>query len=716
MAEQRTISRRDFIKVSSATGAGLVIGFYLPAKNRLLATGIDTQKPFQPNVWIAVNPDNSVTLTVGRSEMGQGVRTSLPMIIAEEMNLDWSQVRVVQASAHPDRYGSQSTGGSQSIRKFWEPLRKAGATAREMLLQAAAKQWKVDKSECYTEDGAVIHRNSGKKLSYGDLTKSTAKLPIPKQISLKNTDEFRLIGKNIPRTDTVEKVDGTARFAMDIKIPGMVHATVVRCPVFGGRLKSFDAKEAMGMNGVLDVFKVEKGLAIVAESTWKTFEARRSVEISWDEGPNTDLDSSRIDEMLITRSKRKGAAGRKEGNAEKALKESARVVEAVYEAPFQAHATMEPMCCVADVKSDTCRVWAPTQSPQHAQKDAAKIAGLPLEKVELNVTFLGGGFGRRSFNDFVSDAVEISKRVAKPVKLLWTREDDMQHDYYRPVSRHILRGGLNEQGDVIALAHRVVAPSIIFSNYVTFPVPFKEKLDKVALEGAKDIAYNIPNILVDYKMTNTAIPVGWWRSVYDSQNAFASECFIDELASAAGEDPFKFRLELLSDSPRDAGVLRLAAEKSDWDTKAPIGRYRGISCHASFGSYVAQVAEVSLRSDSVTVHRVICAVDCGQVVNPSIVETQIESGIVYGLCATLKGEITIEKGRVVQSNFHDFPLLQIDEMPKIEVYVMDSSEPPTGVGEPGLPPIAPAVANAVFAATGKRVRKLPIRMGDLPGA
>ena len=716
MAEQTTISRRDFIKVSSAAGAGLVIGFYLPAKNRLLAAGIESQKSFEPNVWIAINTDNSVTLTVGRSEMGQGVRTSLPMIIADEMDLDWSQVQVSQAPAHPDRYGSQSTGSSRSVRTLWTPLRKAGATAREMLLEAASRQWMVNKSECYTENGAVIHSKSERKLAYGDLTTSAAKLPVPPKVSLKSAEEFTIIGKNIPRTDTPQKVDGTATFAMDIEIPGMVHATVVRCPIFGGKLKSFDSRKAMQIDGVLDVFEIEEGLAVVAESTWNSFEGRKAVDIIWDEGATGDLDSSKIDEMLISRSKKKGAVGRKAGNAKRALSESAKIIDAVYEAPFQAHATMEPMCCVADVRNDMCKIWAPTQLPQRAQKDAAKITGLPIEKVELNVTFLGGGFGRRSFNDFVSDAVEISKRITKPVKLLWAREDDMQHDYYRPVSRHILKGGLNEHGDVTALTHRVVAPSIIFSSYVTFPVPFREKLDKVALKGAKDVAYNIPNILVDYKMANTAIPVGWWRSVYDSQNAFATECFIDELATAAEKDPFEFRLELLSNSPRDAGVLHLAAEESGWNTKPPIGRYRGISCHASFGSYVAQVAEVSVENDDLRVHRVVCAIDCGQVVNPSIVKAQMESGIVYGLSATLKGEITIERGRVAQSNFHDFPLLRIDETPEIEVYLVNSSEPPTGVGEPGLPPIAPAVANAVFAASGKRIRRLPIRMGDLPGA
>ena len=714
MANRTVINRRDFIKVVSTTGAGLAIGFHLPFKNRVQAATLASNNTFKPNAWVTLYPDELVTITVSKSEMGQGVWTSLPMIIAEEMELDWTKVQIEQAPVDKERFGRQGTGGSYSIRGSWDKMRKAGAIGKDMLLNAGAHNWSVPKKECYAEKGFIFHQPSGKKLSYGDLSMKAATLDIPKEVALKDPSDFRIIGKELPRKDTPLKVNGSAQFAMDIDLPNMVYAFIVRCPIFGGKLKSINDTKAREIEGVLDVFAVENGVAIVGASTWAALRGRKALVITWDEGPNKNVDSKTIYEYLQKRGRKRGATGRRDGNAKRALNKADRVIEAVYELPFQAHATMEPMNCVVDVQSDLCRIWAPTQSPQQARKRASDITGLSINNVEVNVTFLGGGFGRRAFNDFIDDGLAVSKHMGRPVKLIWKREDDMRHDYYRPASRHVLRGGLTKNTNTTAWTHRVVAPSIIFGQMFKYPIPFKDKLDVVALEGAKDLPYEIPNIHVDYKSANTAVPIGWWRSVYHSQNAYANECFIDELAFAANMDPLQYRLQLLPDDSRNSNVLKLAAKKAGWDGSSPTGRYKGLSCHESFGSYVAQVAEVSIGKDNVViVHRVVCVIDCGQTVNPSIVEAQMESSIVYGLSATLRGEITIKKGAVVQSNFHEFEVLRMDEMPEIDVHIIKSTATPGGVGEPGLPPVAPAVANAVFAATGIRVRKLPIKPEDL---
>jgi len=714
MAEKTDINRRDFLKIASAAGTGLAIGFYLPFKNKILAADSASGIPFSPNAWITVRPDNIVTIAVDESEMGQGVWTALPMIIAEEMELDWSKIQVIQAPVDKDRFGNQGTGGSASVRSSWEKLRKAGAVAKEMLLEAAARKWSVPKQDCYGENGLVLNRVNGKKLSYGDLSITASGLKIPDNVILKDPQDFRIIGRNIPRTDTPLKVNGTAEYAMDVDLPNMVHAFIIRCPIFGGKLQKVNDAKAKRVPGVLDIFEVENGIAVVGASTWAALQGRKTLDITWNKGPNKDLDNESIAKYFKKKSEKKGAVGRNDGNARKALKKTENIIEAVYKVPFQAHATMEPMNCVVDVQDHRCRVWAPTQFPHSAKKQAAEITGLPMDKVEIYVTFLGGGFGRRAFNDFINDGLEVSMHMGRPVKLIWMREDDMRHDYYRPASRHILKGGLSETGETIAWTHKVVAPSILFGQMFKYPVPFKDKLDVIALAGAKELAYSIPNIRVEYKSANTDVPVGWWRSVYDSQNAYANECFVDELAFGADQDPVEYRLKMLENSPRSAGVLKMASRKAGWGRRLSEDIFQGVSCHGSFGSYIAQIAEVSVQKDgSIKVHRVVCAVDCGQVVNPSIVEAQMESSIVYGLSATLNGEITIEKGGVAQSNFHEFEVLRMDKMPQVEVHIVNSKEQPGGVGEPGLPPIAPAVANAVFAATGKRIRKLPIRPSDL---
>ena len=703
------MNRREFIKVASTAGSGLVLGFYLPYRNKLTGKTVEPIA-FEPNAWIKVQSDNFVQIMVGKSEMGQGVITSLPMIIAEEMDLDWSKVIVEKAPADRKKYGFQMTGGSNSVSGGWEKLRKAGATAREMLVMAAAKEWGVTKRECKTSDGMVIHERTGKEISYGELTEKATKLKVPKKPVLKRKENFSIIGQNVKRKDTPSKINGTAEFAMDVQLDGMVYATVVHSPVFGGKIKSFNKDSISEIPGIIKIFEIENGLAIVAEYTWAAIKAGKKIKINWGEGEAEGIDSEKIRKDLLEESKERGGVVRKEGNVKRALKSSDNHLEAIYESPLQAHATMEPMNCTAYVQQNKCEVWVGTQNPNGARKIASKITGLSKKKVKVNVTYLGGGFGRRSFNDFVSEAVEISNKLKKPVKLIWSREEDMQHDYYRPSSVHVMQGALDENSNLTTWKHRITAPSILFTQLVKFPFPFKEKIDIIAVEGAKNIPYKIPNIQVDYQMTKIPIPLGWWRSVYNSQNAFANECFMDELAEKAGKDPVQFRLELLPITSHDAGVIKLVTEKSGWDDFENGPMYQGISCHKSFGTWVAQVARVSIQGRKIIVHEVHCAVDCGTVVNPAIVKAQISSAIIFGLSATLKSKITIKNGRVVQSNFDDFDVLRMDETPDISVYLMDSDAPPEGVGEPGLPPIAPAVANAVHAATGKRFRNLPIQL------
>jgi isoquinoline 1-oxidoreductase beta subunit len=704
-----TMNRRDFIKVVSTAGSGFALGFYIPYTNKLNGKTV-ASTIFEPNAWIKIKSDNMVQIMVGKSEMGQGVLTSLPMIIAEEMDLDWSKVIVEKAPADQKKYGSQMTGGSNSVSSGWKKLREAGAVAREMLVMAATQEWGILSSECKTHNGIVTHESTGRELSYGDLAKKASLQKVPKNPKLKAKQNFSIIGQNAKRTDTLPKVNGTAQFALDVQLDGMLYATVVHSPVFGGKLKSFNKASVSDISGVTNIFEIENGLAIVAQNTWAALKAKKQIEINWDEGEAAGLDSEKIRNDMLVASKEKGGVVRKEGNVKKALKSSENQIEATYESPLQAHATMEPMNCTAYVQRGKCQVWAGTQDPNGARKIASKITGLSKKQVEVYVTFLGGGFGRRAFNDFVKEAVEISNEMKKPVKLTWGREEDMQHDYYRPPSLHVMKGAFDQNNNLSVWEHRITAPSILFSQILKMPFPYKEKVDIIAVEGAKHLPYEIPNMQVDFQMTKIPIPLGWWRSVYDSQNAFANECFMDELAEKAGKDPVQFRLDLLPKLSRDAGVIKTVAEKAGWGNfnNGPI--YQGMSCHKSFGTWVAQVAHIKIENGQVKVHDVFAAVDCGTVINPAIVKAQISSAIIYGLSATLKSKITIKNGRVAQSNFDDFEVIRMNEAPKIHVYLVESDAQPKGVGEPGLPPIAPAVTNAVYAATGKRIRKLPIQL------
>jgi len=710
-----TLHRREFLKKSAVSGAGLMIGFYLPKKFEALAATPESG-PVAVNAWVRITPDDSVTLIIDKSEMGQGIVTSLAQLLAEELELDWRKIKTEFAPAAPQYFnpvfGLQGTGGSTSIRASWGPLTKAGAAAREMLIAAAAQRWAVEASTCRAESGGIVHRATKRRLGYGALVEDAAKFPVPEKPTLNDPKDYKFIGKPIKRLDTPSKVNGSAGFGIDVRLPHILHASVARCPVFGGKVKTFDASKAKGVPGVTHIVEISSGVAVVATNTWSAMQGRRALEITWDEGPNSANTTDAIRKLFAERAQQPGAIARKEGDVEAGLSGAAKKVEAVYEVPFLAHATMEPMNCAADVRADSCDIYAPTQFQTFVQMTGAKITGLKPEQVRVHTTYLGGGFGRRAEQDFIAEAVEASKAAGAPVQVTWSREDDVQHDYYRPAAYNKLEAGIDASGWPVAWKNRIVSPSIM-SRF--FPGSVKNGIDSSSVEGAANLAYGIPNLFVDYVLTEAGVPVGFWRSVGCSHNGYITESFVDELAKAGGKDPFEFRRKLLAKAPRHLGVLELAASKAGWGTPLPAGRARGIAVVESFASYVAEVAEVSVNRSSgeIKVHRVVCAVDCGRHVNPDTIAAQMEGAIAYGLTAALKGNITINKGRVEQSNFQDYEMLRMNEMPKIEVHIVPSDEPPGGVGEPGTPPIAPAVCNAVFAITGKPIRRLPIRREDL---
>ncbi len=710
-----TISRREFVE----TTAGLVLSFYLPGR-AVAAPAPDA--PFAPNAWLRIGPDGIVTLTLDKSEMGQGSQTGLAQILADELEADWSKVRLGPVPENPAGWSRRmSTGGSTAIHGSWDLLRKAGATARQMLITAAAQTWDVDRTSCRAEAGAVIHTPTKRRLSYGRLAARAATLPVPQDVPLKDPKDFRLIGTRATRLDTPAKVDGSAVYGIDVTVPGLLVASIERCPVFGGTVKRYDATKAKGMPGVRAVVELEPspwtgkdgawgvgcaaGVAVVADTYWHAFQGRKALEIQWNEGDAASLGSDGIRAELARLADQPGVEAKKVGDPAAALAAAAQRVEAVYEVPFLHHATMEPMTCTAHVQTDGCDVWAPTQNQTRAQEVAAELAGLPKEKVRIHTTFLGGGFGRRLESDFVSEAVRVSKAVGAPVKVIWTREDDTQHGFYRPASYNRFAAGLDAAGNPVAWTHRVVGTPIRLKFG-----PLPKGLDGSLVDGAEDLPYVIPNLLVDQVAADfLPIPRGFWRSVGISHNAFVTESFLDEVATAAKQDPFELRRALLKDRPRHLRTLELVAEKAGWDTPLPAGRGRGIAFAEWQPTVCAQVAEVSVAADgAVRVHRVVCAVDCGPAVNVGQIEAQIQGGIVYGLTAALYGEITIDRGRVKQSNFTDYPMMHINEMPVVEVHVVPSTEKQGGIGEPSVGPIAPAVCNAIFAATGKRIRKLPI--------
>ncbi len=633
------------------------------------------------------------------------------MLLAEELEVDLDAVRFEFAPADPAYYnpalGLQVTGGSTSIRVGWEPLRKAGAAARAMLIAAAAERWGVPVGECRAENASVIHTASDRRAGYGELAEAAAQQPVPEDVALKDPADFRLLGKRRRRLDTPYKVDGTAIFGIDVKRPGLLTATVARCPVYGGTVASYDDAAARAVPGVKDVVQISSGVAVVADNYWAALEGKRALKIEWDEGEWAGQSSERISAHFQELAAEPGVVARNDGDAEAALAQANRRLEAVYELPYLAHATMEPMNCTADVRADGCDVWAPTQFQTGTRQRASEITGLAPEQVQVHTTYLGGGFGRRAETDFVDEAVETSKAVGAPVKVVWSREDDTRHDFYRPASHHVLQGALDARGRPLAWTHRLVVPSIMLR---WFPAMVQNGLDGEAVEGAVGLPYAIPNVYVDYHHAEVGVPVGFWRSVGHTHNAYVIECFMDELARAAGADPFEYRRRLLGGAPRHRRVLELAAEKAGWGGRLPSGRARGIAVHESFGSFVAQVAEVSIADGRPRVHRVVAAVDCGPTVNPGIIEAQIESAICYGLTAALYGAVDIEDGRAQQSNFHNYRMVRIDEMPAVEVHIVPSTDSQGGIGEVGTPPIAPAVVNALHALRGQPIRRLPVSL------
>jgi isoquinoline 1-oxidoreductase subunit beta len=711
-ASEGGVSRRTFLKVGAAASGGLLIGFYLPAVRAAPATVVNAGT-FVPNAFVRIGRDDKVTLIMPQVEMGQGTYTSMPMLIAEELEVDLGQIALEAAPPDDRRYanpiiGFQVTGGSTSVRATWEPLRRAGAVARVMLISAAAQGWNVDPTSCRAEKGAVIHGPTGRKLSYGALADTAAALPVPDNVALKDAKAYKLIGTPAKRLDTPDKVNGTALFGIDVKIPGMKIATVAACPVFGGKLARVDDSTAIEIKGVRQVVRLDDAVAVVADHMWAAIQGLAALDIDWDEGPNAKVSSADIVRQMETASQKPGVVGRKDGDVAKAMAGAAKKVEAVYQVPFLAHATMEPMNCTVHVRQDGCDVWVGSQVVSRAQATAAEVTGLPLEQVQVFNQFLGGGFGRRLEVDFVTQAVRIAKQADGPVKVVWTREEDIQHDVYRPYYYDRLAAGLDEQGVPIAWIHRVTGSSIM-ARWI--PPAFKDGLDTDAVEGAAaELQYAIPNILVDYvRQEPPGLTTGWWRGVGPTHNIFMVESFIDELAAAAKKDPLEYRRALLAKSPRARAVLDLAAEKAGWGRPLPPGVGRGVSLQYAFGTYLSQVAEVAVSKDGeVRIQRVVCAVDCGIIVNPDTVKAQIEGGIILGLTAALFGEVTLKNGRVEQSNFNDYRALRINEAPMIEVHLVINAEAPGGIGEPGTVGIAPALTNAIFGATGKRIRKLPI--------
>lgn len=704
----RKVNRRGFLQAGLAGATGLTLGFYLPEKARAQAAVAEL------NAYIHIGSDNIASLILAKSEMGQGVMTSLSQLMVEELEADWTKVRQVFAPADARLYGPlQGVFGSLSIRTQYMPLRKAAASAKEMLLEAASRQWGVDKSQLRAQNSAVINPANGQTLSFGSLADAAAKLTPPANPKLKDAKDFKLIGTSPKRVDTPMKVNGTAQFGIDAKVPGMQYAVLARTPVFGGKVASFDATKAKAVPGVKQVVQISNGVAVVADNTWAAMEGRKALEIKWDEGSFATQNSASISKMFAQLAQTPGAVARKEGDAAQGLAGAAKKLEAVYEAPYLAHAPMEPVNCTAHVKGDGVQLWVGTQIQTAAQQMAAQKAGVKPEQVAIDTLMLGGGFGRRGSADFIGEATEISKAVGTPVKLTWTREDDIAHDTFRPASRTQFAAGLDKDGWPVALTARSVCPSVQAGGAAPQSA---DGLDRTGVEGIFDLEYGIPNILVDYKAAVLPIPVSYWRSVGFSQNTFFLESFMDELAAASGKDPVEFRRKLLEKNPKAArllGVLNLLAEKSNWGSALPAGRARGIAISNNIGSFTGEVAEVSVEKGKIRVHRVVSAVDCGQVVNPAIISQQIQSGIVFGLSAALKGKISIDKGQVVQQNFNTYDMLRMDEMPQIEVHIVPSTMAPGGIGEASTPMIAPAVANALFKITGKRLRQLPLRAEDL---
>jgi isoquinoline 1-oxidoreductase subunit beta len=740
------ISRRVFLAAGATGGGALILGFYIHHRGcgeflRL------RPKAFEPNAWLCITSGNQIIVLVEIPEMGQGPRTVDTMMLADELEADWSTIHVEQAPVIPETYKNLSTGGSGGTGTAWDYMRRVGAQAREMLVTAAAQQWKVDRKDCRAENSTVVHDPSGRRHTYGELVETASRLPVVKAegLALKQPRDFRFIGKPVPRIDVPGKVDGSAVFGIDVRVPGMLFAVIARCPYFGGKLQSYDATAAKAVPGVHAVFSVPPlgflpkldrnintagGVAVVANSTWSAMQGRKVLKIFWDKGPNTSETTETISRQL----KEQAAAppsfiAVNQGDALRTFRENTKKVDAFYELPFQAHATMEPMNTTVHVREDGIEVWSPTQIGQLLQEEISILAGLPANRVTVHMTLCGGSFGRRYQWDYAAEAWQVAEEMKKPVQLLWTREDDMQHDFYRQYSYHHMVGALDEKGNIAAWSHRVVSTPIrtVFDPLEKL-LKDPKRVASQELDGADVLPYAAPNFRLDYAPVQSGVPRAWWRSVGHSFNAFATECFVDELAHAAKRDPYEFRMNLLredrklpwvmwDDPPLETGrfraVLQMAAEKSGWGKPLPAGQGRGIACCCSFGSYVAHVVEVSVEKEVIVhVRRVVSAVDCGIAVNPDGVRAMVEGGINFALTPVLNGEITIKDGAVEEDNFDSYQVLRITDAPDTEIFIVPSAGTPTGMGETAVPPLAPAVANAIFAATGKRLRRLPIDLAS----
>ncbi len=711
-----TLTRRSFLKIT-----GLTIAISATPFGYEIINASDQKGSFKPTAWFEITPDNKIMVTVGASEMGQGVRTALAMLVADELEADWKQIRVRQGEAQKEYFNPvmhvQVTVASASVRGFYDPLRKAGAAGRAMLVATAAQTWKVPEHECTAFNGIVKHKKTNRSLTYGQLCLKAAKLEIPKELRLKSESEFRYIGKPMPRVDIPEKVSGKAIYGLDVNVPDMLYGAVARPPAYGAKPISYDQKAAEAIKGVRKVVPTPHGIAVIAESINTAWKGRDALKVQWDKGSHPDISTDYVVKHYMEGLDKPGKVAINIGDAKKAIDEASKKVEAIYVAPFVAHATMEPMNATASVQNDRCDVWVPTQGQTVAQMVASKISGLTPDKVHIHTTYLGGGFGRRSDPDFVIDAVIASKAVGKPVKVVWTREEDIQHDLFRAASFQRIQAGLDSQGRVTGWHHKVSCTSIL--RFLNPDWMTKEGIDLFSLFGILDppepkvysrTNYEFPNWTVEQVLSDLPIPASPWRSVQNAPNAFVVECFMDELARAAGKDPVEFRMHLLSNNMRARRVLQTVAEKAGWGKPVPKGKGRGIAQHACFGSYVAQVADVSVNENdgTVKVDRIVSAVDCGPVVNPDPLIAQIEGAIVMGLSTTFKERVEFADGGVKSANFDDYKLIRMSDTPEIEVHIVKSTEAIGGIGEPGVTPTAPAVANAVFNATGARIRRIPM--------
>lgn len=735
------LDRRQFMKVSLVAGTGLLVACHVPVRGKEAARvqGLSGDAGFTPNVWIRIAPDDTVTVMVKHTELGQGTTTGSCMIVAEELEADWSRMRAEIAPVDPvyknPDFGVQATGGSTGIKTSWDPLRRAGAATREMLITAAAGAWGVPASECRAERSTVVHEPTRRRVRYGEILDRAAAVEIPENPPLKRPEAFRIVGRPLPRLDVEDKARGRTVYGMDLRMPGLLEAAVVHAPMLGGRPGSVDDRTARSMPGVRKVVPLEKGVAVVAERYWQAQSAAHALDIQWT-GGDPHLSSEGILADYARKIEEKGVRVREDGRVDRAMKEAATRMTAVYELPYQAHACPEPMNCTAHVLEDRCEVWAPTQGQESAQETASRITGLPLDAVQVHTPYVGGGFGRRYMQDFVAEAVEVSRAAGAPVKLVWSREEDLRNDHFRPAFYNRVEAGLDREGVPVAWIHKgvgqsqmdriieIAGPSVLPR---WLPTSFRRALAPVivplakrsmspdgAMSGSMEMPYGIEHVRIEYVRGDTPVPVGPWRSVGDSRNAFVIESFLDEIATASGRDPVDLRLHLLKEAPKQRGVLELAVDRAGWGRRLPEGVFQGVALHTFHGTPVAMVAEVSVGTGGrVRVHRVVSAVDCGTAVNPKMVKAQIRGGVVFGLTAAIKSAVSIGKGRVRESNFHDFPLLRMDETPHVDVHIVPSTEPPTGIGETGVPPVAPAVTNALYRATGKRIRRLPVDRGAI---